>query len=130
MADTKEPKSTPGCKVVLFRRAGRDVRFGLRDEEGRQGFPALAFPDLMEIDSALLAFGRETLGLVQPKVHGRFVERPSPTGWLFYLLEECAPPGPGEGDCVHWGELGRVMPELDPEERKALVRAIRYLTEC
>jgi len=128
MTESRQPESQPGCKVILFHRQGGEVRFGVVDEAGAPTFPTVAFPDLFAIDAGLLAFGREALGLTAPHLHHRFVERPHPAGWLFYLLEEQAPPAPASP--VHWRHLAGLRERLGQEEQKALARAIRYLTSA
>ncbi|MBI4082060.1 MAG: hypothetical protein HY423_05560 [Candidatus Lambdaproteobacteria bacterium] len=132
MAEPRQSKSAPGCKVIVIRRVGATIEFGLRRATLDEGLPVLPMPDLLAIDQALLAFGREALALRDPDVHGRFVERPAAGRWLFYLLEERAPhPQPradtGAERVLEWRDFAGVLPRLPPEDRKAVALAIRYL---
>jgi hypothetical protein len=133
MPERRQSKSAPGCKAIVIRRQGATIEFGLRRAPPESGFPVLPMPDLLAIDQALLAFGREALALRDPDVHGRFVERPAARGWLYYLIEECAPPQPLRADAaaestLAWYDLAGVLPRLPAEDRKAVALAIRYLT--
>ena len=128
MNGTSKTERQPGCKVIVFRRSGAVIQFGLVPRDDGLGFPIMAFPDPYGIDRALIGFALETLGLHDPKVHERFVARPHEQGWLFYLLEERPVAGAAAPE-VTWRELHRARDDVNQEERKALVKAIQYLRD-
>lgn len=139
MPSPKEPKSPPPCKVILLLRLAGQVRFGVRNEDGSRGFPTMPFPNLLAIDQALEEFARGELGLADPIAHGIFVERPDPNGSLYYLVEERAQPprkaqsarearSAWEGAGIDWMEARPAAQSLGPEDRRALARAMGYLS--
>ncbi len=125
---SNEPPPPPPCRVILLRREGGQFRFGLReDAAGKAHLPAMPFPNLLAIDQALETFARHELGLSNPLVHSKFVERPDPQGSLYYLVEARSPFRSATEGTV-WMEARRAAERLGTEERKALARAIGYLS--
>ena len=91
-------------------------------------FPTGPFPNLLAIDAALAAFAREELGIERVRIHERFVERPDPEGAIYYLIEaEEASPGKSR-DALTWLDAADAARRLDPPDRAALARAIRFLS--
>ncbi|MBI3993596.1 MAG: hypothetical protein HY342_09995 [Candidatus Lambdaproteobacteria bacterium] len=126
MALKRTPKYLPGCKVILFRRQGAAVHFGLRLAGAVAEIPVMPMPDLAELETALAEFAATNLHLREPRVHERFVGRPHEAGWLYYLVEEVHPPHETDQDIL-WDVLPALAPRLGQEDRKALVLAVRFL---
>ena len=131
MTEPNEPKSRIGCKVILLHRPGGRVRFGIVEAEGGAEFPVAPFPDLLAIDRELAAFAAESLGLGEPAVHERFVERPDPRGALYYLVEDLARPDSPAGTAarpVRWLDARDVAQRVGPTDRNALAKAMIFLS--
>ena len=131
MTEPNEPKSRIGCKVILFHRPGGRVRFGVVEAERGAEFPAASFPGLLAIDRELAAFAAESLGLGEPRIHERFVERPDPRGALYYLVEELSRPESPAGSAalpVRWLHAAEVAERVGQADRKALAKAMIYLS--
>ena len=133
MPSPKEPKSPPPCKVILLRREAGQIRFGVRNDSEAPGFPTIPFPNLLAIDQALEDFARQELGWADPIAHAKFVERPDPNGSLYYLVEEQAQSpqkaqSPQETAEIDWLEARPASQRLGAEDRRALARAMGYLS--
>jgi len=84
-------------------------------------------PNLLGIDQDLEHFAEQTLGLSQPVIQGKFVARPHPQGWLYYLLEANATTAPAT---LHWFTPAQALGLLAQEDKKALALAIRHLSQA
>jgi len=136
------------CKVILFFRGEEGVRFGLVRQGGGDAVPSLEISDLMAIDSVLEDHGRQ-IGLIHPLAWGKFVARPHPQGWLFYLVEECQPLPLGSGTAaggangqgangianktnhhplLRWLPPAQAFSLVDQEEQKALAQAMLFIS--
>ena len=129
-----ETESRWRCKVVVLRREGGRVRFGVARRPaagaapGGVAFPTGPFPNLLAIDAALAAFAREKLGIERVRIHERFVERPDPEGAIYYLIEAEHPSPGGAAGTLTWLDAADAARRLDPPDRVALARAIRFLS--
>lgn len=129
MVRKTQPKSDPGCKVILFRRSGITIQFGLiPNPPDDLEIPAMPLPDLLMLEPALMEFATTELRVRTPRVHAKFVGRPHRDGWLYYLVEETHAPN-GLASSIVWDIIPALATRVAQQDRKALVLAVRFLGE-